>query len=420
MQTDRRRRVSVAAGWRAAVMALLAAPPLLAAAELAATALPGPCDRNWALAWLDWFDPMFFTYSAALAVTAVLAVPGVVVFYVKTMKGEKLRRLQNDLSEEHWKKDEAALRTRVASQFALGNYAGSLAMLTLVILLGCAIILLLKPVPDAHTAFGCGVDYSRGASFLLLGPYLAQAGAGPNAAYYHHVIISLTAFQFGFLGAYVYLIGDIVRSYFMLDLSPRTLVASTIRIVTGSLLALVLSFVIAHPLEALDPALPVVAFFLGHFPETALVYLQRKVTSLLGIAAEQSDTIALPRLPGIGYAQETRLVREGFDNVQTLANARPLDLVMATGFSYRQARQWVAQAWLCSHLGGEHYEDFRACTGITSADELAQWLAAAPRPGAEAVDRLAEATGGRYPHKLAIVCALVPAWRERVERSYVA
>ena len=38
-------------------------------------------------------------------------------------------------------------------------------------------------------------------------------------SYYSHLVRNLTAFQFGFLGAYVYFIGSVVRAYFTMDLT---------------------------------------------------------------------------------------------------------------------------------------------------------------------------------------------------------
>lgn len=402
-----------------AMVLLLIVPQVLFAGELAVNALWPECEDLGLFSFLQWFDPTFFAYNAVLLVVAVSAVPGITYFYVTHMKKEKLRRLRNDLNEKRWEENEKAIVQYVTAQFKMSNYMGSMLTLTLVVLLGASIILLLKPVPSQGAAYGCGVDYSIGINTLLLGTNL-EYFAIDTTKYYHHVLVSLTAFQFGFLGAYVYLIGDVVRSYFTLDLSPRTFVASTIRVMTGSMLALVVSFVTAYTLPVLDVAQPAIAFFIGHFPETALVYLEQFVTSKLGIAMKKAQAIALSKLPGMSYLHEMRLMREGYDNVQNLANARPFDLVLLTGFSYRQVRQWVAQAWLCAHLGEQDYEDFCNCTGITSADELAQYLDPnTPSGQGNPEAYLSAATQERYAHKISVLCALVGAWRDRTDRALI-
>jgi hypothetical protein len=170
----------------------------------------------------------------------------------------------------------------------------------------------------------------------------------------------------------------------------------------------------------LDAAQPAIAFFIGYFPETALVFLEKFLTSKLGIAMEKTQAIALSKLPGMSYLHEMRLIREGYDNVQNLANARPYDLVLLTGFSYRQVRQWIAQAWLCAHLGEQDYEDFCTRTGITSADELAEFIdrkTAGGQGNPEAY--LSAATQERYPHKISVLCALVGAWKVRTDRALI-
>ena len=359
----------------------------------------------------DWFDITFFSYNVLLIVVAVLSIPGITYFYVTSRKSEKIRRLRNDLSEERWSLNEAAIGNIVERQFRMRNYFGSMLTLTIVVFLGVSIILLLKPRFGA----GCGVDYSKGANFLLLGPYMLFGDQGPNDDYYKHIAVSLTAFQFGFLGAYVYLIGDLVRAYFILDLTPQIFVAGTIRVIAGSLLALVTSFVTGHVSDELMKGLPVVSFFFGYFPETALILIQKKVAGWVGLGETTYHAISLSRLPGMSYAHETRLIREGYDNIENLATVRPLDLVLRTGFTYRQVRQWIAQAWLYGHLR-EDYEEFVKQTGITSADELVEFLDKGNVDAATPEACLSTATGDKYQHKITALCRLVGKWKARADR----
>lgn len=57
---------------------------------------------------------------------------------------------------------------------------------------------------------------------MLLGPFIQSFIDGGQKEFYGRLVLSLTAFQFGFLGAYVYFIGYLTRSVFMLDLSQRS------------------------------------------------------------------------------------------------------------------------------------------------------------------------------------------------------
>ena len=74
-------------------------------------------------------------------------------------------------------------------------------------------------------------------------------------------------------------------------------------------------------------------------------------------------------LPGMSYAHELRLEREGFDNVENLSHADAVDLAVRTCFTYNQLKQWIEQARLAS-LVREDYSEFVQRTGITSQDEL--------------------------------------------------
>jgi len=81
----------------------------------------------------------------------------------------------------------------------------------------------------------------------MLGTYMQSYMQGKTDDYIYILINTLTAFQFSFLGAYVYFIGLLVRSYFTLDMTPSIFISSSVRMMTGSLLALVLCFIFVSP-----------------------------------------------------------------------------------------------------------------------------------------------------------------------------
>ncbi len=331
-----------------------------------------------------WFDPLFLLYNIALALFAVVIVPLVVYFYVRTMEQEKRRRLQRDLGAQ-WASCRDEVEDFLRGQFRFRNYLGSLIATMMVVGAGTFIILLLKPyfpaaITDPAAAGGAlaaalsrGVDYSRGANILLLGPWIELYQASSLGRFYHQIVISLTAFQFGFLGAYVYFMGSLLRAYFTLDLTTHTLVAGTVRMLTSSVLALVLSFVLFPSGEALVDLplrmLPVLAFFLGHFPQRALFYLESVGEKALRLARTTRDAHDLALLAGMSTEHETRLQREGFDNLENLGHADPIDLAVRTGFGYRQLRHWIGEARLRLLLERD-YDAFADATWVRTADEL--------------------------------------------------
>lgn len=365
----------------------------------------------------DWFDPLLVQYNLALLLLAQLSVPLITYIYVRKMKGEKERRLAREVPPEVWERERAGVRERLEAHFRFDNYVGSVLLVLVMITLGLAIILFLKPVPTAAPTppvdWGPGVDYGRGANFLLLGPLIELPPT--DAVVYHRLILSLTAFQFGFLGAYAFFVTQLVRSYFTLDLTPHTYVEGVVRMAMASVLSLVVSF--ALPVDALCPnaaavgclhhPLPLIGFFLGFFPNRALLFIEKTASRLLRLGRVAYHATPLSALAGMSLAHEVRLTREGFDSAENLSHADPLDLAVRTGFGYRQLRQWIGEAWLHHRLGADH-DAFAARTGLTSRDDLDAFLLdweAAKRPG----DAATHLGGGdaELATKVDGVCALL-------------
>ena len=368
-----------------------------------------------------WFDPVFFQYNLFLLGFAVFVIPAVTWFYFIYMKGEKFKRLGNQLPAAQWEASKADIRKWLARQSSPGSYFGSMTVLMLVVTFGASIMLLLKPVLGCAAGSGdegCGVDYSRGANILLLGPYI-ELYATRNQDFFQHIVISLAAFQFGFLGAYVYFIGRLARDYFTLDLTSHTYVAATIRIVTASLLSLVVSFSFGHPFPdnaAAMAFLPVLSFFFGHFPEQALTWLRKRAAKVAKLAEETYRETPLSVLPGMNYYHEVRLGREGYDNAENLANAHPVDLALRTGFGYRQLRTWIGQAWLLAHLGEADYRALGDATAVTGPDELQALLNQGT--GADFEAPFGDEEGRRLAAKLQSLRALLPGWQAQVDRRF--
>lgn len=340
----------------------------------------------------QWFDPVFFQYNLALLSFAVAVVPLITYCYVNSMRQEKIRRLKRELPPGTFDDQETSdyIRDYLKKTFDMRNYFGSMMTLTFIVMFGCMIILLLKPMPLDATGVA-GVDYSKGANFLMLGPYMQSYMQGNSDEYITVLISTLTAFQFGFLGAYVYFIGHLVRSYFTLDMTPNIFVSSSVRMMTGSLLALVLAYILVDPevsaivsvvednntpddsnstlREILVKGLPVWSFFIGFFPSRGLIMIENISTKLLSLARVRYHATPLSDLPGMSYAHEIRMIREGYDNIENLAQANALDLALRTGFSYLQLTQWISQAHLHGYLQKD-YRVFADGTGITTLDDF--------------------------------------------------
>ena len=389
-----------------------------------------------------WFDPVFFQYNLIMALLAVLVVPSLALTYIQSMTNRKERQLQREVPAGR----RGEIRRRMGRRASFSTYRGSVWLTTTVVLLGICILLLFKPASSADG----GVDFGLGANMLTMGPFAELFEKNPDA-YYSHLVRNLTAFQFGFLGAYIYFIGSVVRAYFTLDLTSHTFVDGAIRMIVASILALVLSFVfdfafpgdskpaaapVVAPIhDATEPSsaaealpagkgskgisdetgstipaslslLPVLSFFFGFYPKRATLAIERVVLKVMrDMPGDSYRALPLSMLAGMSYAHELRLEREGFDNIENLSSADAVDLAVRTCFSYNQLKQWIDQAWLAAHLR-EDYPDFVRRTGITSSDELQHFLSTCKSAQVDGVEQLVSG--------LSMDPAATPSWKVRL------
>lgn len=360
-----------------------------------------------------WFDPIYVQYNLVLATVAILLPPVVTYIYTMSMGAEKRRRLLRQLEPEEQAAVAEDVDRVIERSFRFRHYAGSVSLLVLVIGLGVYIMLLLKPAfchEDAcpHDVTG-GVDYSRGANFLMLGPFIQFLESDIDLAF-QQIVVGLTAFQFGFLGAYVYFIIELARAYFMLDLSPNVFIDSVVRMVIASLLSLVLSFALSifpffgtQDNEIFLRFLPIVAFFIGFFPSRGLLLIERLGAKATGAPVRRKDVEPLSALSGMSDSHEVRLKREGFDNWANLVHADPIDLALRTGFSVGQLRDWVGEAWLRQRLGPD-YEAFRRAIGVATRRQFASLVAATDEA---ALDSLVKELPDPLPRKIAALAATI-------------
>ena len=80
-------------------------------------------DPTAALAVTLWFDPIFFHYNLALATIAILIVPTVTFVYVASMRGEKERRLLQELTDAERQTFGARIQAALADTAAAAGEA---------------------------------------------------------------------------------------------------------------------------------------------------------------------------------------------------------------------------------------------------------------------------------------------------------
>jgi hypothetical protein len=316
-----------------------------------------------------WFDTLFFQYNIFLLLLAIAIEPFLAWSYLAIMKDEKERRLYQDLGPTLWEQNERKIHDYIEQQFGARNYLPSVLAMMTVVALGGIVLLIMKPA-----RFGEGVDFLKGANLLVLGPFVEEIESGTH---YHYVIHSLTGISFGFLGAYLYSLTQLTRAYFTVDLTPNSFIAATVRIISASVMTLVVSFgfILAPDSGAMHEKalvmLPIIGFAFGYFPDWALRAIKQMALKVVGekVEGEQYGSTSLRLISGMSDFHAARMEREGCDNVENLATCDPLELAIRTGFSYRQVRMWIGEACLRTALTVD-FEPFVATTGVRTHAEL--------------------------------------------------
>ena len=173
-------------------------------------------------------------------------------------------------------------------------------------------------------------------------------------------------YAYGFLGAYVFGISSLVRQFVTDDLQPRYYAGLTVRFVT----VIVLSWLVNRVLpESTESQALLVAFFIGLFPSAGLRLVQRIVTAVIGTVSQGfNEPLPLSQLDGLNAYHEDRLLLEGIENMQNLASANTVDLILRTRFTVEQIIDWMDQALLQIHTR-ERFEDFRR-SGLRTATDF--------------------------------------------------
>lgn len=157
---------------------------------------------------------------------------------------------------------------------------------------------------------------------------------------------------YGFLGAYVFGLGALVRQYLRDDLQPRYYANLTLRFLT----VFILSWLIGLAVDALNPqatsyeAYLLAAFVIGLFPSIGLLVIQQVGSKVLGMVFKGfQEPYPLSELDGLNAFQEDRLALEGIENLQNLSCANVVDLMLRTRYPVEQIIDWIDQSLLHLH-----------------------------------------------------------------------
>jgi hypothetical protein len=154
--------------------------------------------------------------------------------------------------------------------------------------------------------------------------------------------------KFGFLGAYSFILQMLVRRFFQSDLRPAAY--------ANALLRLIVVLILVSALYQIMPqdnprAAAAIAFVIGFFPLAGMQAIQRfAATTLRVIVPSLSPPYPLNQIDGLSVWYEARLLEEGIEDMQSLATANFVDVILHTRVPVGRLVDWVDQAHLYLHM----------------------------------------------------------------------
>jgi hypothetical protein len=153
--------------------------------------------------------------------------------------------------------------------------------------------------------------------------------------------------KFAFVGAYIFSVQSLVRRFFQSDLRPSAYTSLLVRFVVALSAMLALHQLLDIPTRT-EAA---IAFVVGIFPTIALQALQRAAEQVLGVFVHQPTAdYPLSQIDGLDLWYQARLVEEGIEDMQNLATANLVDVMLHTRVPVDRLIDWVDQAHLYLHL----------------------------------------------------------------------
>ena len=204
-----------------------------------------------------------------------------------------------------------------------------------------------------------GGDWLTAAKILLQG---LQTGVSDGSDFAAATGLVLGA---GFVGAYVWSVNYLILRIANFDLSPLSFLTTSAHILMTVFVAWVLRQVVAAPApEGIAVAVLLgVAFLSGLYPLLGLNVLIDRLPSWLRFkrdiaeASQIGRSFPLDLIDGIDPSIRFRLNELDFGDVQNLATANPVELLVETPYSFGQILDWMAQAQLLAELGPQRFLD---------------------------------------------------------------
>lgn len=159
------------------------------------------------------------------------------------------------------------------------------------------------------------------------------------------------ALRYGFIGSYAFIVQSLVRRYFQADLKTHAYVSAMARVILVSAL-----ITAVHPLWTMQ-GVPeqtelAFAFLIGFFPELGLRAIRQGLAGVMrALPIGTDERFPLRQLDGVTIWVQARFLEEGIEDMQNLATANLVDLMLHTRMPISRLVDWVDQAFLYLRVG---------------------------------------------------------------------
>jgi hypothetical protein len=169
-------------------------------------------------------------------------------------------------------------------------------------------------------------------------------------------IVPTEPLRYGLAGAYFYILQMLIRRYFQDDLKTSAYINAMARIII--VILLVTAVGVVWPSRWSIQQQDAFAFLIGIFPQIGLKALQNLLTvPLRGLIPSLQKDYPLSDLDGLNIWYESRLLEEGIEDMQNLATANLVDVILRTRVPVGRLVDWVDQAHLYLRVQGDGPED---------------------------------------------------------------
>ena len=164
----------------------------------------------------------------------------------------------------------------------------------------------------------------------------------------------LDMLKYAFIGAYAFIVQMLIRRFFQSDLRPSAYASAVLRIIV-----VMITIPVVHQLYPYlpgtgigpRPSEAIIAFVVGFFPLVAMQALNRVAALGLRVFVPTLTTeYPLSQLDGLNIWYEARLIEEGIEDMQNLATANLVDVILHTKVPVGRLVDWLDQAYLYTHL----------------------------------------------------------------------